>query len=221
MPTYIKIPVFTFDQLENRAKNAALDHFREVIGSDDWHDAVYEDFQEVCNCLGITIAMSQQKTRRGTYILDPKIYFSGFSSQGDGASFEGVYRYKKGALKAIREYAPQDTTLHHIATELQALQKRNMYQLVGRITQSGSYCHEYTMRFEVERQTETRHQPTEDAEETIKNAMRSLVRWLYKSLSETYFDITSDQSVETDIMERDVKFTRTGKPISLLAAEVG
>ena len=59
----------------------------------------------------------------------PHLVFRGFASQGDGASFEGQYSHARGAARAIRAHAPKDEELHRIADELQAVQKRNFYQL--------------------------------------------------------------------------------------------
>ena len=59
----------------------------------------------------------------GGYVVDagrvgtqerPHLWFRGFASQGDGASFEASYAHAKGATGAIRAHAPKDTTLHRI-----------------------------------------------------------------------------------------------------------
>ena len=42
----------------------------------------------------------------GFYNIDSN--FSGFYSQGDGASFSADYRYKKGCLKAVKQHQVAD-----------------------------------------------------------------------------------------------------------------
>src|SRR3546814_12883100 len=72
----------------------------------------------------------------------PCIQFRGFWSQGDGASFEGRWHHAKGSVVKIKAYAPKDAELHDIAARLNAIQRRNFYQLYAIITQRGHYCHE-------------------------------------------------------------------------------
>jgi hypothetical protein len=71
----------------------------------------------------------------------PCIWFSGFWSQGEGACFEGYWSHAKGAVARIRDYAPQDATLHSIADRLKAIQRRNFYQLAAEISRRGHYYH--------------------------------------------------------------------------------
>ena len=44
---------------------------------------------------------------------------SGFSQQGDGASFEGTWEYAAGCCRRIREHAPVDERLHETPTQSQ------------------------------------------------------------------------------------------------------
>ena len=67
----------------------------------------------------------------------PCIWFSGFWSQGDGACFEGYWSHAKGVNARIRDYAPTDATLHCIADRLQAIQRRNFYQLAAEVSRRG------------------------------------------------------------------------------------
>ena len=115
--------VYTFDELSDRAKEKARDWYRERRALDyGWWECTYEDVDNIFKIIGITSddyvkCMDGTMRRKG-----PDIRFSGFSSQGDGACFEGSYNYKKGALKAIRAYAPKDEELHRIVRELQELE---------------------------------------------------------------------------------------------------
>lgn len=63
----------------------------------------------------------------------------------------------------IREYAPQDTELHRIADALQAIQRRNFYQLRADASHRGHYYHEYCMAISVERDSPTWQDMTTEA----------------------------------------------------------
>ncbi len=102
------------------------------------------------------------------------IWFRGFWSQGDGSCWEGFYAYRKNATAKIRAYAPQDTTLHDIADALQAVQRRNFYQLRAEVSHREHYYHEYCMAISVERDSPTYQDMTQDAEESVAEALRDL-----------------------------------------------
>jgi hypothetical protein len=97
----------------------------------------------------------------------PCIWVFGFCSRGDGACVEGYRSHAKGAAARIRDYAPTDATLHGIADRLQALQRRNFYQLAAEARHRGRYSHEYTMSVDVSRDSPTWQPPTEDTEEIV------------------------------------------------------
>jgi hypothetical protein len=108
-------------------KEKARSWYRELSPHDDWWDAVYEDFEQVCEILGICLKTTPVRLMVGGTQAKPCIWFSGFWSQGDGASFEGYLSRAKGAVARIRDYAPSDATLHSSAERLQTIQRRNLY----------------------------------------------------------------------------------------------
>ena len=99
--------------------------YREACLDHEWYDFVFEDFETICQILGIALRTSPVKLMGGGTREKPHVFFAGFSSQGDGASFEGQYSHARGAAKGIRAHAPQDTELHRIADALQEAQRRN------------------------------------------------------------------------------------------------
>ena len=105
----VETNVFQYDELDDRAKERAREWYSRHVFEDscDW-EFVYEDAAEVADILGIDLRQRRVQLMGGGHRYEPSIYFSGFWSQGDGACFEGTYRYAKGATKKIREYAPQD-----------------------------------------------------------------------------------------------------------------
>ena len=117
MPEVICTTVYLFPELSDAAKENARSWYRELGPHDDWWDAVYEDFERICDILGVRLMGGGTRQK-------PCIWFSGFWSQGDGACFEGYFSHAKGAAARIRNYAPQDPTLHGIADRLLAVQRR-------------------------------------------------------------------------------------------------
>ena len=134
--------VYTYDELDDAGKEKAREWYAQLAFSDscDW-EFVYEDAELMAGLMGIEIDRRAWTNAGGYKGSEPCIYFSGFSSQGDGACFEGTYRYKKGAVAAIKKetgfghkrpdgtVGTGDKELIRIATELQAIQRKNFYRL--------------------------------------------------------------------------------------------
>ena len=139
----------------------------------------------------------------------PCIYFRGFSSQGDGASFEiEHYDYARGSIAGIMAHAPKDEALQAIARRLTAVQRRNFYQLYARAEQRGFYCHEQTMQIDVYRDDADM---TADAEEASSEALRDLARWLHGCLEREYDYLQSDEMVDGAIIANGYSFTAAGE----------
>ena len=211
MPRTIETTVFTIDELSDAAKENARIWYRDQGLHDEWYDFVYEDFETICGILGVTLRTTPVHLYGGGTRDKPQVWFSGFWNQGDGASFAGHYSHAKGAAKAIRAHAPKDTELHRIADELQAVQRKNFWQLNASIEQRGRYCHEYTMAIEVERDSPTWQPMTDGAEDSVIEALRDLARWLYRQLRSEYEHQTSDEAVDEIVEANAWTFTADGK----------
>ena len=211
MPKIIETSVFCFDELSYGAKEKARDWYRANWNDYDWYEFIYEDFEMICAILGVTLRMRSVRLMGGGTRGQSCIYFSGFWSQGDGACFEGEYAYAKQALKRLKDHAPQDETLHDIARRLDAIQRRNFYQLEANIRHQGRYYHEYTMSIDVERRSQNYQDMTKDAEDMIVEAMRDLAQWLYRKLECEWDYQTSDEIVDDTIRANEYTFTENGR----------
>ena len=211
MPRIIKTTVYELGELSGAARERARDWYRELCLDWDWHECIYEDFETVCGLLGVTLRTNAVRLMGGGTRETPQVNFRGFSSQGDGASFEGTYAYARGAGRAIRAHAPKDPELHAIADALAESQRCNFYQLGARIRQGGHYCHEYTMAIEVERDSPTWQDVTDGAAEAVVEALRDLARWLYRQLEREYRYLNSDEAVDETIVANDYTFTADGR----------
>jgi hypothetical protein len=211
MPEIIETTVYRLDELSDAAKDKARAWYREGGFDYDWYEAIYEDFQRIAEILGIRFKTRIVRLVGGATRQEPRIAFTGFWSQGDGASFECYYSYRKNASAEIRSYAPRDIKLHEIADALLAIQRRNFYQLRAEASHRGHYYHEYCMSISVERDSPTYQDMTADAEEIVIEALRDLARWLYRRLECEYEYLSSDEAVDEKIIVNEYTFTEAGR----------
>jgi hypothetical protein len=211
MPQTVETTVYRLEELSEAAREQARAWYREHALDPDWYDTVYEDFERICAILGVELATRPVRLFGGGQRQKPCIWFSGFWSQGEGASFDGFFYHARGFAANIRSYAPMDAELHEIADALQAIQRRNFYQLLATIAQRGRYCHASNMAISVERDSPTGQDVTADAEDAVIEAMRDLARWLYRQLEREYDYIISDEAVDEAITVNEYTFTETGR----------
>lgn len=190
----IEKTVHKYAELSDEAKERARNWYRDHALDYDWWDCTFEDVKQVAALMGIEI---------------DQIYFSGFWSQGDGACFTGTYAYRKGSLKAIREYAPLDETLHRIAADLAREQRRNFYQLQASVTHTGRYNHEFSTTIAVGH-AEDSYRDIGGAEDRITELLRDFMRWIYRQLEAEYDYLTSDEAVEEGITANEYEFDANG-----------
>lgn len=211
MPKTIETTVYTLDELSDGAMEKARAWYRESAVDDDWHAFVFEDFETICSVLGVELKTRPVRLYGGGVRQKSCIYFRGFWSQGVGACFGACYSYAKAAPRKIRDHAPQDTELHRIADGLQAIQRRNFYQLTADTSHRGRYYHEYCMSVSVERDSPVFQDITADAEDAVTEALRDLARWLYRQLEREYEHQTSDAVVDESIAANEYTFTTSGR----------
>lgn len=210
MSEIVETTVFHLDVLSDEARETARAWYRNGAFDYDWFEFVYEDFERICKILGVRLDTRAVGLYGGGTRRKPCIWFSGFWSQGDGACFEGLYSHAKAASRNIREHAPKDEELHRIADTLQAIQRRNFYQLHAVVAHRGHYYHELSMAISVERDSPVSQEMTADAEGAVIEALRDLARWLYRQLEREYDYLTSDEVVDEAIVANEYTFTEDG-----------
>lgn len=201
-----EVKIYTFEELSEEAQAKAIEwYLSDDVGFDSW-DHVYDDADAIGKILGIEIDQRTGKNGKGETIqTGPNIQFSGFWSQGDGASYAGFYSYAKGSRKAIRDYAPEDTRLHRIADELARLQKPYFYGLTASITQDGRYFHTSAS---VDHETvEVPERVADDLEELLQD----FAHWIYRTLKKEYEYQTSEAVVRENIIANEYEFTEDGE----------
>lgn len=181
-----------------------IDEHRDINTHHDWWDSVYDDFNQICTILGV--ALNEREP-----------CFSGFWSQGDGASWTGRYWPYRGetavydtAPDEIRNYAGDDEELYRIADEL-CLLARVYWPVCAKVSRSGRYSHEHTMQiadwsFWVD--DDSHEMPSEildHIETTLLELFQDLARWLYKTLEAEYDHLTSDEAVAETLEANEIE----------------
>lgn len=200
--------VYSFDELSDRAKERARDKYREHALDDGWWEHVYEDADIIAKLMGIEIARKPVKLMSGGTRYDPKIYFSGFSSQGDGACFEGMYYFKAGAVKAVKAHAPQDAKLHAIAQAITDAQKANGFKLQASILQRGRYYH---MEIDVEKDAQA--PVATGTDDDLSEALRDFANWIYRQLEAEHDYQLSAEAIDEYLGDSDHKYDEDGNTI--------
>lgn len=195
--------VFQFDELDDKAKEKAREWFREGNCEDDhWYEFVFDDAKRIFSLCGFDI---------------DKIYFSGFSSQGDGACFEGAWRGRDVQPGKVKEEAPQDEKLHRIASDIEDIAERYPGAWF-RVKHAGRYHHEYETVFEfefldAEGNENIEHTMTDssDIEEELTTLARDAMRWIYQQLEKEWDWQNADEQVDENIRANEYEFTEDGR----------
>ncbi len=194
MPKVIEKTVYLFNELNDYAKKVAINKERELI---DFNcDFVIDDCKYIAELLGIN---------------DSVIRFTGFCSQGDGASFTGSYKYAKDANKTIVEHAPKDEQLIAIANRLTAVQERAKFEIECDIDYSDSrYCHSNTMQFSYKDYESNSIEPAIIRDE-CSSILRAFADWIYIQLNNEYDYQHSDAQIIESLEANEVWFYDNGK----------
>lgn len=214
----LEVPLYRFDQLSEEAQAKALDSRRNSELDYQWWDAVYEDAEQIGTIMGIEIDRNR-RNRTGLHI-----FFSGFSSQGDGACFEGSYSYKRGALKELKSPASPGHTdketgkwvvqesnkeLHDICKGLQDVQRRHFYKLEARVKQSGHYMHSNCTDIDVTHADDQYRDIGED-EGILAQLLRDFMDWIYARLEDEHDYLLSDEALKESIEANECEFEENG-----------
>lgn len=70
----VTIDIFNFEELNPKAKEKAMAHYREYWMDQFW-DAVYDDFQEILTRVGFTVDTREYNIVGGKQGTEPCIYF--------------------------------------------------------------------------------------------------------------------------------------------------
>jgi hypothetical protein len=193
-----EVKLYQFCELSETAKNNAINNLRDInTDGDYWFESIFDDAKEIGKLMGIDIS---------------NIYFRGFAYQGDGACFEGKYAYAKNSVKAVKEYAPEDETLHAIVKGLYEIQKRYSYKINATVKHSGYYYHSMCTDLEIYLNDNgyLLYLPEKD-DAAITELLCDFMDWIYKMLN-TEFDYQStNDAIIATIEANGYDFTEDGE----------
>lgn len=201
--------LYTFKELSPEAQQKVIEKQQQAAGEwFDGKDSVYEYAATVADLFGLDICQTRKTRGDGSHYYEPTIYYSGFWSQGDGACFEGQYSYKKSSVKAVKDYAPQDETLHQIALDLQHAQAANFYRVTASIKHRGRYYHAGCMSIDLENSADS-YQEIKNEDDFIQ-AFRDFADWIYSQLESAYDYETSEENARDYLEDDDQEYTADG-----------
>ena len=197
----INITVYNIDELNDKAKAKACGDWRHCLTDSNWWSDIYDEFNQIMEYLGFDLDENEP-------------CFSGFASQGDGASFTGHW-FRSRMTKEIMFYSHINpayfkcSELRTVADMLEVLANK---RLTGMVLRYDSRCvHENTMFSNLIEINEDVPIVTDSLENIFDTACKQLAKLLYKALEKEYEYLTSDECLIKHLMINDYEFTAFGK----------
>jgi len=197
----ININVYDINELNDSVKNKVLDEYRYYQTDYRWCEDIYDEFDKIMVSLG--------------FLLDEdEPYFSGFASQGDGASFTGHWWGNKMNKEIVFSLDINPvyfncSELRTVADILENLANKHLTGMVQRYPDI--YVHENTMFCNLIEINDDIPQITKTQESLFDTACKQLAKLLYKALEIEHENLTSDESVAEYLMGNEYEFTEDGK----------
>jgi hypothetical protein len=192
-----------FGDLSDSAKAKAIESNRDInVDHEDWADPIIEGFVEDMEGFGVS---------------DVEVEYSGFWSQGDGASFTGRVRGEEDKAKLVNE---------SIGMKVPQEVLENIYISIKK--NDTRYSHSHTMFAEVEVDGEDEVEIyigpdvniTLDMEEQCEPIKVKVEDWarekadeLYRTLESHYNSLCSDEEVAETLISNEYEFDEEGNII--------
>jgi hypothetical protein len=192
--------VYPFAELSDKAKKRALDKFRDVNTDHNWWDFTYEEWKE--------------SLREKIGIEKAEIQFSGFSCQGDGASFTGWIseEWIKRFVGERRDRFPL------LAAGFEADDPTVEIREAQVVRRSSMYVHEMTcyvsldVRGSGDSEAEAKAVDAEvnRLDEEIEAIRLDLCREIYRDLEREHDYLTGDEAIIETIEANEYEFDEAG-----------
>jgi hypothetical protein len=203
---------YSFDELSQEAKQNAINNNRDAEVDFDWWDPIIEEFEKNMEEIGMK---------------EVKCEFSGFYSQGDGASFTGWVADNKKFLESIgiNPFKSQKRTLSSEKFEVAFIDFCDrIYIKINR--DSSRYFHHNTVSAEVELDSSEDEIEldlglgaivTLQVQELCDKIQPGITEWareksknLYRELEKCYEDLTSDEGIASNLRSGYYRFDSNG-----------
>jgi len=185
MPEQVKITLFSFDELSEESQQNVIERFRD--GYEPYYEAVYEDFVE------------RMKEDFGAKIDLREITWSGFWSQGDGASFICDFDTEV-LLPKLKEELNED--------QIAFLDSHDIAFYFSSIRTSYRYSHENTIAGKIDYDADLNQEDMKTFEEIydifdnkLTEIIRKESRNLYRQLEDFYDSEMEDERLIEEIKE--------------------
>lgn len=218
MTKTVEITLYQFDELSDKAKEKAQDYYITNWMHDEWYECTIEYMKE------------EGEHKHGFNIKD--IRFSGFWSQGDGASWCGAVNVPAWIKSKPTEYQEHATTQIVLAL----IDEGWVDEQVLVSFSSSHYCHEYSMDItcisfsepmaeEVLENGQLKGASVADLLNTVgcsggalydmdkelKDDVIAFARTIYRELEADYEAQTSEESIAESYAINDVWFDESGR----------
>lgn len=207
--------VYTIRELSEGAQERAIEKHRDINTFDSfWYESLYEDYlPEQARAKGFELKTQRVPLMNGEYRSKPVVYFSGFWSQGDGASFECYVDYEEFILKN-RLGNRYRMLLNHARRGGGSLS----ISVSGHYVHSGAmhiddYDHHFNASDDTQRAWDAAEKADEQAEELadeILDAARDLADEFYRTLQKEYDYLNSDEQIIESIDINGYEFEEDG-----------
>ena len=186
----VEIRVYKFDELSPKAQEKALNDQRD-FESEIWDakDYIIPNFKEDIEKFGIS---------------DIEVAYSGFGSQGDGASFTGLVNLPKfiKSQKAEKEYP----------NLLKDMEKGEVDDSVRIERYDSQYSHEMTVSSgTIHSKSKKSEKETEKLEDELTKFVRDRSKKLYEEMQVDYDDRMSDESLKDAIEANEYEYKGNGE----------
>lgn len=107
MPAIIETEVFQIDELSGAAKDKARGWYRETGFDYDWHDFVYDDFERICEILGIELHTVPVRLFGGGAGENPVYGSRGSGAKAMGSASRATIATQKGRRRRSGAMRPK------------------------------------------------------------------------------------------------------------------
>lgn len=181
------IKTYNISELSSDAFRKAIDQNRDQNLQFEWYESIYEEWKEKLATLGFTVA---------------EINFTGFYSQGDGASFESQVDLIKW-ISTRPKYAVLEELIND--SEITALVRRKDFHYNHKNTCTAEVSSNYTPH------DETSLKLVDELETELEAERLKLCEELYKDLENEHDALTEEDSICCSLEAEGVQFLIDGE----------
>ncbi len=194
------VTTYEFKELSDKAKEKVLQDLSDISTDYDWYDFTIDYWKERLEQIGFSEAV---------------INFSGFSSQGDGASFTAICDISKIAYHLVYCKGPKD---YRFLNKMHICGEKGLVS-VNIVRDSFNYVHALTCSvrpYEYFLPTNAKLEKlTDDITEAIEELRLQLCYEIYESLETEYNYLCSEEVIIETIEANEYEFTVDGKMFTL------